>query len=185
MQCTECSLWFSTKSNCDRHLLRKHGVATPDAAQETPDQQQSYTLRNTPERPFKCNQCSGSSFSSEENLSKHKLERHTNQQQPELEVAPAKTQNIKQVEMRKKKCANLMDKINRLAGSKSGKQQQSEDTDEAEAAVAPPATAAGIFSEMLGVKPSSIDKLFSSPNSAAAILGLDEKGKDNDQENIN
>ena len=76
-------MWFSTKSNCDRHLLRKHGV-TPDPTETPADQlQQAYTLRNTPERPFKCNLCSGSSFSSEENLSKHKLERHS---KPEPEV---------------------------------------------------------------------------------------------------
>merc|ERR1719410_3197467 len=24
-KCTECPLWFTTKSNCDRHILRKHG----------------------------------------------------------------------------------------------------------------------------------------------------------------
>merc|ERR1711902_61919 len=25
MGCTECPLWFTTKSNCDRHIVRKHG----------------------------------------------------------------------------------------------------------------------------------------------------------------
>ena len=24
-KCTECDLWFTTKSNCDRHVIRKHG----------------------------------------------------------------------------------------------------------------------------------------------------------------
>merc|ERR1712012_410665 len=24
-KCTECPLWFTTKSNCDRHIVRKHG----------------------------------------------------------------------------------------------------------------------------------------------------------------
>ena len=162
-------------------------AAAPDTE---PDQQQSYTLRNTPERPYRCNLCSGSSFSSEENLSKHKLERHSSQQadflveEEDQPVQPQPTQNIK---VYKKKCANLMDKINRLAGSKSGKVQQ-EAPEEAEAdapaAAAATATAAGIFSEMLGVKPSSIDKLFSNPNSAASILGLSDKQKDKDQENV-
>ena len=41
-----------------------------------PAKADSYTLRNTPERPHKCNLCPSSSFSSEENLSKHKRERH-------------------------------------------------------------------------------------------------------------
>ena len=169
-------------------------VPAPDTEQPAAaDQQQSYTLRNTPERPYRCNLCSGSSFSSEENLSKHKLERHSSQQSDLLEevvqeedqpVQPQPSQNIK---VYKKKCANLMDKINRLAGSKSGKVQQEaseEAGDEAVVPAAATATAAGIFSEMLGVKPSSIDKLFSNPNSAASILGLSDKPKDKDQENV-
>ena len=160
LQCTECSLWFSTKSNCDRHLLRKHGVATPDAAQETPDQQQSYTLRNTPERPFKCNQCSGSSFSSEENLSKHKLERHKSHSQRwtiwtwsrirSQRIQP-KSKNIK---VNKKKCVNIMmDKIIQLAefnirGIKMCENVAGKKTDKIE--------------EILGLKLS--DRFFSSPN---------------------
>ena len=24
-KCPECTLWFTTKSNCDRHMVRKHG----------------------------------------------------------------------------------------------------------------------------------------------------------------
>ena len=24
-RCTDCPLWFTTKSNCDRHIVRKHG----------------------------------------------------------------------------------------------------------------------------------------------------------------
>jgi len=107
---------------------------------------------------------------------------------------PAKSQtNIK---VYKKKCANLMDKINRLAGSKGGPpssssqevedQQQQPDAaaaaPEAAAAktVAAAAAAAGIFSEMLGVKPCSIDRLFSSPNTAATILGLNKSNEDPD-----
>ena len=91
-----------------------------------------------------------------------------------------------------------MDKINRLAGSKGGPplsssqevedQQQQPDAaaaaaPEAAAAaktVAAAAAAAGIFSEMLGVKPCSIDRLFSSPNTAATILGLNKSNEDPD-----
>ena len=90
-----------------------------------------------------------------------------------------------------------MDKINRLAGSKGGPplpssqeaEEQQQQPDEAAAAapeaasaktVAAAAAAAGIFSEMLGVKPCSIDRLFSSPNTAATILGLNKSNEDPD-----
>ena len=88
-----------------------------------------------------------------------------------------------------------MDKINRLAGSKGGpplsSSQEVEDQQQQpdEAAAAAPAeaaaaktvaAAAGIFSEMLGVKPCSIDRLFSSPNTAATILGLNKSNEDPD-----
>ena len=98
------------------------------------------------------------------------------------------------IKVYKKKCANLMDKINRLAGSKGGpplpSSQEAEDQQQEPdpAATATPeaaspktvAAAAGIFSEMLGVKPCSIDRLFSSPNTAATILGLNKSNEDPD-----
>ena len=31
-KCTVCPLWFTTKSNCDRHIVRKHGAAAGDNA---------------------------------------------------------------------------------------------------------------------------------------------------------
>merc|ERR1719412_1753741 len=31
-KCTECPLWFTTKSNCDRHIQRKHGKDTGSSA---------------------------------------------------------------------------------------------------------------------------------------------------------
>ena len=70
-KCSECTLWFTTKSNCDRHLARKHGKV-----QQEPVSDPAYTLRNVPERPFKCNLCISSSFSSNENLLKHQQEKH-------------------------------------------------------------------------------------------------------------
>ena len=86
-----------------------------------------------------------------------------------------------------------MDKINRLAGSKSGpplssSQEVEDQQQQPDAAAAAPeaattktvAAAAGIFSEMLGVKPCSIDRLFSSPNTAATILGLNKSNEDPD-----
>ena len=72
-KCSECSLWFTTKSNCDRHLVRKHGNNN-----NTQEQQASYTLRNVPERPFKCQLCPSSTFSSKSNLVKHQYSKHLN-----------------------------------------------------------------------------------------------------------
>ena len=77
-KCSECSLWFTTKSNCDRHLVRKHG--NNNSSQE---QQASYTLRNVPERPFKCQLCPSSTFSSKSNLVKHQYTKHLNMEYAE------------------------------------------------------------------------------------------------------
>lgn len=63
-KCPECTLWFTTKSNCDRHLIRKHGGGNNNNG----DNQASYTMRNVPDRPYKCKMCPSSSFSSESNL---------------------------------------------------------------------------------------------------------------------
>ena len=76
-KCSACSLWFTTKSNCDRHLVRKHGN------NNTQEQQTSYTLRNVPERPFKCQLCPSSTFSSKSNLIKHQYTKHLNMEYPE------------------------------------------------------------------------------------------------------
>ena len=78
-KCSECSLWFTTKSNCDRHLIRKHGNNNNN--QES--QSASYTLRNVPERPFKCQLCPSSTFSSKSNLVKHQYTKHLNMDYPE------------------------------------------------------------------------------------------------------
>ena len=90
-KCPECNLWFTTKSNCDRHLVRKHGGsnnnngdhhgnnagqanATPTSLQQ--QQSSAYTMRNVPDRPFKCKMCPSSTFSSQNNLRKHHLTKH-------------------------------------------------------------------------------------------------------------
>ncbi|CAG0884568.1 unnamed protein product [Darwinula stevensoni] len=67
-KCSQCPLWFTTKSNCDRHLLRKHGNSG-----ESP-----YTMRNVPERPYKCHLCPSSTFSTPSNLKKHQALKHLN-----------------------------------------------------------------------------------------------------------
>ena len=81
-KCTHCPLLFTTKSNCDRHLLRKHGntssaatsTATAAASANTEPSATSatnYLMRNVPERPFKCSNCPSSTFSTYSNLKKH------------------------------------------------------------------------------------------------------------------
>lgn len=83
-QCVHCSLLFTTKSNCDRHLLRKH-KANPNKMRRvrnssSPDSQavinNSFSMRNVPERPYKCNQCPSSTFSTLGNLKKHRSTKH-------------------------------------------------------------------------------------------------------------
>lgn len=65
-KCPECPLWFTTKSNCDRHLVRKHSNNNNDVL----------GMRNIPERPYKCQMCPSSTFSSQSNLRKHQHTKH-------------------------------------------------------------------------------------------------------------
>ena len=76
-KCPECTLWFTTKSNCDRHLIRKHGNVGSNNNNGSADQN-SYTMRNVPDRPYKCKMCPSSSFSSPNNLRKHHITKHLN-----------------------------------------------------------------------------------------------------------
>ena len=67
-KCRACPLWFTTKSNCDRHQIRKHENSGDE----------NYNSRNVPDRPFKCSLCPTSTFSSESNLHLHKCTKHLN-----------------------------------------------------------------------------------------------------------
>ncbi|TRY61848.1 hypothetical protein TCAL_10553 [Tigriopus californicus] len=70
-KCRSCFLLFTTKSNCDRHQLRKHGNNNND---------QAFSMRNVSERPFKCELCPSSSFSTEDNLQLHRDSKHSKQE---------------------------------------------------------------------------------------------------------
>lgn len=63
-KCPKCSLWFTTKSNCERHLIRKHG------------HKGDLITRSVPDRPYKCNHCLTSTFSTQGNLRKHFYLKH-------------------------------------------------------------------------------------------------------------
>lgn len=63
-KCPKCSLWFTTKSNCERHLIRKHG------------HKGDLITRTVPDRPYKCNHCLTSTFSTQGNLRKHFYLKH-------------------------------------------------------------------------------------------------------------
>lgn len=87
-KCPHCSLLFTTKSNCDRHLLRKHGSQSASSASQGGSSSSSsetspgsnsgnYTMRNVPERPYKCNYCPSSTFSTQSNLKKHVQTKHS------------------------------------------------------------------------------------------------------------
>lgn len=53
-KCPRCPVTFSTKSNRERHLIRKHGVNMLDPMS-----------RQTMDRPYKCHLCVFSSFSTQ------------------------------------------------------------------------------------------------------------------------
>ncbi|XP_069676084.1 ras-responsive element-binding protein 1-like [Periplaneta americana] len=87
-KCPHCPLLFTTKSNCDRHLLRKHGGQTAASTTQGSSSSSSsdtspgsssanYTMRNVPERPYKCNYCPSSTFSTQSNLKKHVQTKHS------------------------------------------------------------------------------------------------------------
>lgn len=59
--CPVCHFPFTTKSNCDRHLLRKH----PDSPHTTGG-----------DRPYRCSKCPGAAFTNIESLRKHEMFKH-------------------------------------------------------------------------------------------------------------
>ncbi|XP_066960988.1 ras-responsive element-binding protein 1 isoform X2 [Macrobrachium rosenbergii] len=59
--CPVCRFPFTTKSNCDRHLLRKH----PDSPHT-----------GGGDRPYRCRKCPGAAFTSLESLRKHEMFKH-------------------------------------------------------------------------------------------------------------
>nr|CAD7407068.1 unnamed protein product [Timema cristinae] len=105
-KCPHCPLLFTTKSNCDRHLLRKHGSTSATTSNNsnngietsqgngtpTGASNPSYTMRNVPERPFKCNFCPSSTFSTQSNLKKHVATKHGSHSCP-TSPAAATTRN--------------------------------------------------------------------------------------------
>ncbi|XP_011315168.1 ras-responsive element-binding protein 1 [Fopius arisanus] len=101
-QCVHCSLLFTTKSNCDRHLLRKHKAnpnkmrrirnsSSPEAQEVPTNNNGTFSMRNVPERPYKCNQCPSSTFSTLGNLKKHRSTKHSHEEKsrPESPMSEA------------------------------------------------------------------------------------------------
>ncbi|CAM1298339.1 RREB1 (predicted) [Pycnogonum litorale] len=75
-KCPKCPLWFTTKSNCERHLYRKHEtkrqrVITADAALRSEPNKYD-TDRST----LKCDFCSSRIFSNPVNFVRHCVVRH-------------------------------------------------------------------------------------------------------------
>jgi hypothetical protein len=65
-KCSVCPLLFTTKSNCDRHLLRKHGQSNHDPAAKFGQTDKVYT----------CTMCPSANFNSSAALEKHRLRMH-------------------------------------------------------------------------------------------------------------
>ncbi|XP_002741686.1 ras-responsive element-binding protein 1 isoform X2 [Saccoglossus kowalevskii] len=74
-RCPQCGVYFSTKSNCERHMLRKH--CNNNAA--------DINFRRLTERPFKCHMCMSSSFSTRQRLRRHYMMKHPGASIPEYE----------------------------------------------------------------------------------------------------
>ncbi len=118
-KCSNCPLLFTTKSNCDRHFLRKHrsqlgemqstiAASTVTTATTTSDGDRAssnrlipnFSTRNVPERPFKCSHCPSSTFSTFQNLKKHIIEKHNQSEDKAEDMAySADFQKYKKEEM--------------------------------------------------------------------------------------
>jgi hypothetical protein len=73
-KCSECPLWFTTKSNCDRHVIRKHGEANESINNNN---HQTITSRGQSDRPSKSQVFSNSSpFSAKTNMKSHLFTRN-------------------------------------------------------------------------------------------------------------
>lgn len=79
-KCPKCSLWFTTKSNCERHLIRKHG------------HKGDLITRSVPDRPYKCNHCLTSTFSTQGNLRKHFYLKHWTKSYLGMNCKPIQTE---------------------------------------------------------------------------------------------
>lgn len=80
-KCPQCPLWFTTKSNCDRHLLRKHGNHSSGGGgggghSSSNSNHSADNARNVPDRPYKCALCPSSTFATSDNLKKHVDNKH-------------------------------------------------------------------------------------------------------------
>lgn len=80
-KCPQCPLWFTTKSNCDRHLLRKHGNHASSGGgggggHSSSSNHSADNSRNVPDRPYKCALCPSSTFATSDNLKKHVDNKH-------------------------------------------------------------------------------------------------------------
>ena len=75
-KCSECSLWFTTKSNCDRHLMRKHANNNIyDQGSEASDEEgPKKTLEDL---PFKCYLCDFEGSKSKDEALEHLKNVHT------------------------------------------------------------------------------------------------------------
>jgi len=106
-KCQDCQLWFTTKSNRDRHQVRKHGGVLDT----------THISRNVSDRPFKCNKCPVSTFATEDNLIRHHYEKHPNLEYPAGDGS---------------KC---LDEFNVLHGGSLAPEEDDDDEDEAKGVV--------------------------------------------------
>lgn len=74
-KCSNCPLWFTTKSNCDRHVVRKHGETNNALGNgSNNNNHQASTADRT--LPYKCQLCPTSSFLTQISLKKHLYTNH-------------------------------------------------------------------------------------------------------------
>ncbi|XP_037084906.1 zinc finger protein 236-like [Pollicipes pollicipes] len=77
-RCPHCPVHFTTKSNCDRHLVRKHSGGTDSGGSgvNCGGGSGGGAPPAGAERPFKCSLCPSATFSTQENLVRHHALKH-------------------------------------------------------------------------------------------------------------
>ncbi len=82
-KCASCPLLFTTKSNCDRHQVRKHGAKLRGRNRSGEDEDEEEEYRGgRGRRVFVCTLCPSATFPSERSLMRHQCAEHLDMELP-------------------------------------------------------------------------------------------------------
>ncbi|CAG2168388.1 unnamed protein product [Oppiella nova] len=91
-KCPKCPILFTTKSNCERHLIRKHNGREKRSFVE-------HTTISLDSKPYKCNVCPNSTFTTHGNLKKHYYLRHWSKTGKQNNILKNRKEDIREEEV--------------------------------------------------------------------------------------